>query len=107
MCSPRRSVTKSTEPRGAMGMADQEPGDGPDPQFGPGVSLAETSAEGIARLGRDKVDRRANPDDPLVASAESLTAAVVHLDRTVHSRSVGFLVALILIAALGIALGII
>ena len=89
-----------------MDMADQETGDRLDPLLGPGVASAETSAEGIARLGRDKVDRRINPADPLVTSAESLTAAVRHLDRTVHSRSVGFFIALILIAAVGIAVGV-
>jgi len=37
------------------------------------------------------------------AEAATLTAAVQQLSRAVHSRSVGFLIALILIAAVGIA----
>lgn len=52
--------------------------------------------------------------DPLVAprvvtaeQATALTAAIEKLRREVHARSVGFLIALLLITAVGIAVGVI
>lgn len=67
----------------------------------------ETAAEGIARLDQDKVAHHTDPDNPLLTSADSLTTAVNKLSREVHARSVGFLVALVLITALGIAVTVI
>ena len=51
--------------------------------------------------------------DPLVGhhvtaeQADELTGAVNQLSRAVHSRSVGFLIALVLIVCVGIAVGVI
>lgn len=92
-------------------MTHQDPGN-PNVKYTPDPLIAahaapETPTEGISRLGREKVSHHASVDDPLVVSAESLTASVDRLRREVHARSVGFLIALILITAVGIAVAVI
>lgn len=51
----------------------------------PGGNSAETSAEGIARLGKEKVNHHVSVENPLLASADSLTAEIVALRDSVVS----------------------
>lgn len=50
-----------------------------DPVVDPSVTPPETSAEGIARLGRDKMDHHPVVGRPLQVTAESLTISIAGL----------------------------
>jgi cytochrome c-type biogenesis protein CcmH/NrfG len=72
-------------------------------------SHPETHTEGIARLGRDKVNRRSDPENSLLASADSLTAEIHVLRDGVDSLNrhiFWMLVAGILVFLLTVAVGV-
>lgn len=65
----------------------EDPSTRPDPAGTdlPGGNRIETSAEGIERLGKEKVNHHVSTENPLLASADSLTAEIINLQKSVLS----------------------